>query len=106
MTAFGAFRKDVSCGSCQPNWKGHDLPTTLLISSKTGYVLHLALSQCDKNQEMAKGREELKKAKKSKKRPHWLQPNNRASFVPAESALAQDQQERTKAILLTKSAML
>ena len=38
--------------------------------------------------------------------PWWLQANNKFSFVPAESALAQDQQERTKAILLTKSAML
>merc|ERR1739848_708854 len=38
-------------------------------------------------------------------RLHWLQPN-RASTLPAESALAQDQHESTKAILLTKSAML
>merc|ERR550514_957421 len=40
-----------------------------------------------------------------KRRLHWLQPN-RASALGAESALAQAQHESTKAILLTKSAML
>merc|ERR1719198_1040698 len=101
MTAIRASREDV-LRLLPPNWKGRDLLTTLQVVKNWLCCAFDSYATKPRNDQ---GSRKLKKANKSNKRPQWLQPNNGASFA-AESALAQDQQERTKAILLTKSAML
>jgi len=49
---------------------------------------------------------QLKDSLNLKRALHWLLQGNKAPCLLAESALAADQQASTKAILLTKSAML
>merc|ERR1712224_849670 len=57
MTVFRAFKDSERTRLAGQIGKG---AARQPFSSRTGYVLHLTLSQCDKNQKTAKGREELK----------------------------------------------
>merc|ERR1712072_190465 len=100
-------RKDASykllpqTNTATKTWKGCELANHS--PQRTGHALHLTPTVNMTKRKKCQGPRKMKRAEISSS--HCLQAK-RASFVPAESALAQDQQARTKAILFTRSAML